>query len=78
MHPYVIRELAQIREQELMQEALMARAARQARRQHRRASLREWLSGRFAVVGTRQRRRQTEPSPTLPPILRPEIRREAR
>ena len=77
MHPYVIRELARIREQEQMQAALMAQAARQARRQQHRASVREWLNGRLrwwsAPDGVR-----AEPSPTLPPILHPEIRREAR
>ena len=77
MHPFVIRELAQIREQEQMQAALMDRAARQARRQHHRARVRGWLSGRlpwWSAPGSVR----VELSPALPPILHPEIRREAR
>jgi hypothetical protein len=72
MNPYILLELAQIREQEAMQGSLMARAARQARRQARWARLRAWLGGHRA---------STPPATAgqaLPPILRPEIRREAR
>jgi len=77
MHPFVIRELAQIREQEQMQAALMDRAARQARRQQHRGSVRGWLAGRLRGWSPPGSGR-VEPSPALPPILHPAIRREAR
>jgi len=75
-HPDLIRELARVREQEIVRGALLAQPAQDLRALRRRGT-RRWLSARLRWWVTPEGG-CLEPGSTLPPILQPAIRREAR
>ncbi|HYA00284.1 MAG TPA: hypothetical protein VEK76_08015 [Candidatus Binatia bacterium] len=77
MNPYVIWELAQVREQEAMRAGMRRQALRELRRERRRDAVGAWLSRTFRG-GPGPSRRPVRIRPELPPILHPDIRREAR
>ena len=76
-HPDVIRELARVREQEIVRGARLAQPAQDLRALQRRPGTRRWLIARLRWWVTPEGA-CLKPGATLPPILQAAIRREAR